>query len=65
MPIVRVELFPGRAPDIKAAIAKEITQVLQTVAGVPPQDTTVMFIEVAPSDWAVAGKPFAPGPLKE
>jgi 4-oxalocrotonate tautomerase len=59
MPIVRVELFPGRTSKTKAAIAKEITTVLQAVAGVPPSDTTVMFVEVAPSDWVVAGEPLA------
>lgn len=57
MPIVRVELFPGRSRETKASIASEFTRVLQEVAGIPPGDTTVMFVEVEPSDWIVAGKP--------
>lgn len=57
MPIVKIELFPGRDHDTKMAIATGITRVLEEQAGIPPSATTVMFTEVAPSDWVVAGKP--------
>lgn len=59
MPIVRLELFPGRSAAKKAEIASEITAVLQRVAGIAPSDTTVLFIEVSPSDWVVNGKPLS------
>jgi 4-oxalocrotonate tautomerase len=58
MPIVRIDLFPGRNAELKARIAREITHVLRDVAAVPPADTTVIFTEVARSDWMVAGEPF-------
>ncbi|MEI9402545.1 tautomerase family protein [Mesorhizobium argentiipisi] len=58
MPIVRVELFPGRSSETKATIASEFTRILQDVAGIQPQETTVMFVEVQPSDWMVGGRPF-------
>ena len=57
MPIVRIELLSGRSPEIKAEVAREITETLDRVAGVKPEATTVVFIDVAPQDWAVAGKP--------
>ncbi|MBK5568997.1 4-oxalocrotonate tautomerase family protein [Ensifer sp. 2YAB10] len=62
MPIVRIELFPGRSHDLKMEIATAITQMLEEKAGVHPNGTTVIFSEIAPSDWVVAGKPYAVPP---
>lgn len=59
MPIVRIELFPGRSHEIKMEIATAITQALEDKAGIKPDATTVIFSEIAPSDWVVAGKPYA------
>jgi len=56
MPIVRIELFPGRSPEKKAELAREVTATLERVAGIKPEATTVMFIEVKPEEWFVAGK---------
>lgn len=59
MPIVKIELFPGRDQSLKAEIALRITQVLEEISNIPPTDTTVMFQEVSPHDWFVAGHSFA------
>lgn len=59
MPIVRIDLFPGRDHETKMKIATEITRVLEAQAGISPAATTVIFSEIAPSDWVVGGKPFA------
>lgn len=59
MPIVRIELFPGRSADKKAEIGREITKVLEAVAGIKPTATTVIFTEISPSDWMVGGEPLA------
>lgn len=59
MPIVRIELFSGRDDAKKEEVAKEITRVLQATTGIPPEDTTVIFSEVRPSNWFVAGGSFA------
>lgn len=59
MPIVRIELFPGRSADKKAEIGREITRVLETVAGISPEATTIVFCEVPPSDWMVGGETYA------
>lgn len=59
MPIIRIELFPGRDHDTKMEIAQGITQLLHDRAGIAPAATTVIFTEVPPTDWVVAGKPYA------
>ncbi|WP_105384650.1 tautomerase family protein [Neorhizobium alkalisoli] len=62
MPIIRVELFPGRRAEVKAQLARELTETLQRVAGVPPEATTVLITEVPPHEWFVAGKAYASPP---
>ena len=57
MPIVKVELFPGRSPEKKAELAKAITDTLERVGGIKPEATTVMFVEIPSNDWFVAGEP--------
>ncbi|MBK5571553.1 4-oxalocrotonate tautomerase family protein [Ensifer sp. SSB1] len=64
MPIVRIELFPGRSHATKMEIASAITHALEEKAGIQPSATTVIFSEIPPSDWVVAGKPYAM-PTKE
>ena len=59
MPIINVSLYPGRTPQKKAQIAAELTRVMHEVDGVNPQAITVIFSEVAPSDWFVAGASMA------
>lgn len=59
MPIVKIELLPGRSDQAKAAIAAEITQTVARHTGAAPEHIYVMFGEVAPNNWAVAGKTFA------
>lgn len=61
MPLIRIDLFPGRDHDAKMLIATEITRVLEEKAGIPPTSTTIIFNEVSPSDWVVAGVPLATG----
>ena len=61
MPIIRVELFPGRSHDAKMELAEGITRLFEEKAGIAPAATTVIFTEVSPSDWVVAGKPYASG----
>jgi len=55
MPIVRIELFPGRSDEKKAELAREITLTLEKVAGIRPDATTVLFHEVRPAEWFVGG----------
>jgi 4-oxalocrotonate tautomerase len=58
MPIVRVEMLAGRSPEIKAALAAELTEVVARRLGNDPAHIYVMFSDVAHRDWAVAGRVF-------
>jgi 4-oxalocrotonate tautomerase family enzyme len=58
MPIVRVEMLAGRPPEIKQALAAELTAVVARHLGNDPAHIYVMFSDVAHRDWAVAGRVF-------
>jgi len=55
MPMIKVEMFPGRTPDQKRAFAKAITESFVTICGGTPQSVHVVYQEVEKGDWAVAG----------
>jgi 4-oxalocrotonate tautomerase len=55
MPIVRVEMWPGRTHAQKAELARLITEAVVNVAGTKPEATTVIFEDVAKENWAVGG----------
>jgi len=55
MPIVKVEMWPGRTHAQKAELARLITEAIVTVAHTTPEDTTVIFEDVPKENWAVGG----------
>ncbi|MDR2154213.1 MAG: tautomerase family protein [Burkholderiaceae bacterium] len=56
MPIVKIEMLPGRGQEAKQKVATEITNVLAREFEVDAAHIYVMFSEVAGGDWAVAGR---------
>lgn len=56
MPVVRIELYKGRTREQKAAVAREITEVIAKNMGIKSEHTHVLFFDVEKSDWATAGK---------
>ena len=56
MPMIRVEMFPGRTRDQKRAFAKAVTEAFVAHCGGTPQSVHVVFQDVAKDDWAVAGR---------
>ena len=46
MPIVRVEMFPGRTHSQKAELARAITEAVVTIAHTTPEQTFVIFDDV-------------------
>jgi len=58
MPIIRVELLAGRPPEVKQALAAELTAVAARHLGSAPEHIYVMFDDIAHHDWAVAGQMF-------
>ena len=55
MPIVRVEMWPGRTKSQKAELARVITEAVVTIAHTTPEATIVIFEDVAKENWAVGG----------
>ena len=56
MPIVRVELWPGRTKEQKKELVVAITDAVENIMGTAPDRTTVIFNEVSKDDWAQGGK---------
>ena len=55
MPIVRVEMWPGRTHSQKAQLARAITDVMVTIGRTTPEATTIVFEDVAKENWAQGG----------
>lgn len=55
MPMIKVEMYPGRTVEQKRAFAKAITESFVTICGGTPQSVHVVFQDVDKSDWAIAG----------
>ena len=56
MPIIRVEMWPGRTTAQKADLARAITDAMVSIGKTTPEATIVLFTEVAKDDWAQGGK---------
>ena len=46
MPIVRVEMWPGRTHSQKAELARAITEAMVTIAHTTPDQTFIVFEDV-------------------
>ncbi len=55
MPIVRVEMWPGRTHAQKQELARVITEAVVNIAQTTPEATIVVFQDVAKEDWAQGG----------
>ncbi len=55
MPIVRVEMWPGRTKEQKAELARAITNAVVRIAGTTPEATIVVFEDIAKENWAQGG----------
>jgi len=55
MPTLHVELFEGRTPEKKAALARALTEACVSVLGGPADGVDILFRDVARHDWATGG----------
>ncbi|PKH35101.1 tautomerase [Pseudomonas sp. 43NM1] len=62
MPVIRVSWFEGKEHAQKAEVAKDITESIVKHTGTDANYIYVIFEDVAPSDWAGAGKLFGDDP---
>ena len=56
MPIVRVEMWPGRTQQQKQELARAITDAVVRIAKTTPEATIVIFEDVAKENWAEGGE---------
>jgi 4-oxalocrotonate tautomerase len=59
MPLIRVSMFPGRAPDQKAELVRRLTEAYLEVCGLPGQSTRGVWVvidEVPAAHWGVGGE---------
>lgn len=56
MPIVRVEMWPGRTHAQKQELARAITEAICNIAHTTPENTIIIFEDVAKENWAQGGK---------
>lgn len=59
VPVVTVDLRPGREQERKSALAAAIAQALGEVAGIRPDDVYVLFRETVAANHYCGGKPLA------
>lgn len=55
MPVVTVQMWPGRTPAQKRALVRAITEAMVQHAGAKPDHLHVIIQEVPKGDWALAG----------
>ena len=55
MPIVRVEMWPGRTHEQKQKLAKAITDAMVEIGKTTSEATLIVFEDVDKSNWAQSG----------
>ena len=55
MPIVRIEMWPGRSHAQKAELAKVITEAMVSIANTTPESTIIVFEDIPKDNWAQSG----------
>ncbi len=56
MPVIRIEMFPGRTAEQKRALASRVTEAFIETAGGKPESVHVLISEIAQDHWAVGGE---------
>lgn len=56
MPILRLEMHPGRTQDQKRAFVREATKVVVETLACPPESVEIIITEISKESWATAGK---------
>lgn len=59
MPIIRVEMVPGRSIEQKRELAAVFTREMVRVTGCSEGGVTVIFEETSKQNWAVGGQLFS------
>jgi 4-oxalocrotonate tautomerase len=55
MPMIKVEMFPGRTDEQKRAMANEVTEAFVRTCDVAAEHVSLIITEIDPSHWAEGG----------
>jgi 4-oxalocrotonate tautomerase len=55
MPVIHIEMWPGRTHAQKKELARAITDAMVSIAKTTPEATIVIFDDVAKENWAQGG----------
>ena len=55
MPTIHVEMFEGRTPEQRSALAQALTEATVQALGVKPDSVDIVITEVAKTHWATGG----------
>lgn len=63
MPMIRIELAPGRTAEQKIKYVEEVTKLTSEVLKCPVESIDIVFVEIPSTNWASGGK-FLAAPSK-
>lgn len=55
MPLIRIDMFPGRTVDQKREMTEVFTKEICRIANCTPEDVNIIFTDVEKENWAFAG----------
>lgn len=55
MPLIRIDMFPGRTVDQKREMTEVFTKEICRIAKCTPEDVNIIFNDVEKENWAFAG----------
>ncbi len=64
MPLVTVEMLPGRSDETKEKMAKAIADVMVSIGGGSREHCWVIFRETTANNWAIGGETLASDAFK-
>lgn len=56
MPIIRIEMWPGRTHAQKAELVKIITEAMVNITNTTPESTIIVFDDIPKDNWAQNGR---------
>jgi 4-oxalocrotonate tautomerase len=59
MPLVEIMLWPGRSPEVKEKLMREVTAAVARATGAPPEAVEIIIREVPKTDWCRGGTPYS------
>ena len=55
MPVIHIEMWPGRTYAQKQELTKAITEAMVSIAKTTPEATIIIFSDVTKENWAQGG----------